>query len=543
MKFIINLYGILKDHRDTFSMLRMVKNLGFRGIEPCISPKPIPGYEHVFWPASWLKNNLSAIHEMGLEIQSVHLVGWNLDMDRQEIKQLAKDFGIHHFVVKSPQELTETAIHQASMKYMQLADALKEVGAELLLHNEQADTQTCIRGKSAYERLLELCMGKVGAQVDVGWAMSGGQDPEALLYRLGAQVKSLHYKDFKLGSAKPEPTLIGSGDLDVTACFQFARAMGIPQIIDQDVFIGEPADDLKACLQALQARSQAREPSVSYLNTLDVETGEVKTLRRFDRIIEAPNWLKGSNSIVFNSEGHLFMYDLETGSETMIDTGMCDNCNNDHVISPDESLIAVSHGARDWSVPSRIYILPITGGNPKLITPVGPSYLHGWSPDSKEFAYCAFREIGGKMEVDIYTIPVCGGSETRLTRGGFNDGPEFAPDGSIWFNSTRTGLMQIWHMDRDGGNQVQMCRHEHNNWFAHVSPDGQKVVYLSYGKDDLDAAEHLPNMQVELWMMNADGTDEHQLLSFFGGQGSMNVNSWAGDSRHIAFVSYEILHQ
>ncbi|MBR1496639.1 MAG: TolB family protein [Oscillospiraceae bacterium] len=204
----------------------------------------------------------------------------------------------------------------------------------------------------------------------------------------------------------------------------------------------------------------------------------------------------------------------------------------------------MSHVAENWSVPSKIYTLPINGGVPKLVTPVGPSYLHGWSPDGKEFAYCAFREHDGKNEVDIYTIPADGGEETRLTGGGFNDGPEYAPDGkTIWFNSTRTGLMQIWRMDRDGGNQTQMSFHERNNWFAHVSPDGRKVVYLSYGRADLEADEHLPNMRVELRMMNAGGTDDHRLLSFFGGQGSMNVNSWAGDNRHIAFVSYEILHK
>ena len=142
-----------------------------------------------------------------------------------------------------------------------------------------------------------------------------------------------------------------------------------------------------------------------------METGEIRTLRRFDRVIEAPNWLKSRNCIVFNSEGHIYTYDLDTDVEAMIDSGECDCCNNDHVISPDEKSIAVSHVAENWSVPSKIYTLPINGGVPKLVTPVGPSYLHGWSPDGKEFAYCAFREHDGKNEVDIYTIPVDGGEE------------------------------------------------------------------------------------------------------------------------------------
>ena len=544
MKFGINLYGVLKDRKDVLPALKELRALGYSSIEPCVAPGVIEGQAHVFWPMTWLKENLSEIHEMGLALTSVHLVGWNVATQREQLKDLAKTCGIRHFVVKSPAALTEEAIQQTAMEYMILADTLQEAGAEVLVHNEGADIEKRFAGQTACEYLLSQCLGKVYAQVDAGWALVAGEDPERLLWRLGSLVHSLHYKDFRMASGKTSPTPVGGGELDVTACFQFARAMGIPQLIDLDDFGPDPSADLRASLQALAYRTQDRLPSVSYLNTLDVETGDIKVLHRFKRVIEAPNWLKGKAAMVYNSEGHIYTYDINTGVETMIDTGDCDNCNNDHVISPDERSIAVSHSAKEEPWASRVYVLPIEGGKPRLVTPNAPSYLHGWSPDGKEFAYCAFREHDGKQEVDIYTIPVEGGEETRLTGGGFNDGPEYAPDGEhIWFNSTRSGLMQIWRMKRDGSEQTQMTYNERNKWFGHVSPDGEKVVYLSYGKDDLEADEHLPNMRVELWMMNADGSGKHRLLSFFGGQGSINVNSWAADSRHIAFVSYEILHK
>ena len=544
MKFGINLYGALKDRRDVLPALQELRDMGYRSIEPCVAPVTIEDLDHVFWPAAWLEAHLGEIRDMGLELTSVHLIGWNAATQRERLKALGKRCGIRHFVVKSPSTLTEASIHQAAMEYMMLADALGEVGAEVLVHNEGADIAARVAGRTAYEHLIAQCLGKVYAQVDAGWALVGGEDPERLLWRLGDRVHSLHYKDFNTSSGEARPTPVGAGSLDVTACFQFARAMGIPQLVDLDDFGPDPEADMKASLEALRLRGQERQPSVSYLNTLDVETGEIATLRRFDRVIEAPNWLRGSNRMVYNSEGRIYAYDIESGTETPIDTGICDNCNNDHVISPDETGIAVSHSdkAEPWA--SRVYILPIEGGTPCQVTPNAPSYLHGWSPDGKELAYCAFREHGGHMEVDIYTIPTDGGDETRLTDGGFNDGPEYSPDGRhIWFNSTRSGLMQIWRMARDGSARTQMTFNARNNWFAHVSPDGTKVVYLSYGRDDLEPNEHLPNMGVELWMMNADGTDQHRLLSFFGGQGSINVNSWAGDSRHIAFVSYEIPHK
>lgn len=543
MKFGIQLFGVLKDRRsDTMDALRSLAGLGFKRAEPCLSFSPIPGWEHVIWPVEWFESHAADIRALGLEITSAHIFAENLPAVFPELQRLAEDYGIRQFVVKTPEDLSGESLHQAALRYMQAADALRPCGAELLLHNEAADMAATIHGKTAYEHLLSLCLGKVGAQVDAGWALYAGQDPAALLGRLGSLVRSLHYKDFRQSGQGLVPAPVGLGLVDTAACFQFARAAGIPQIIDPDEFDGDPGEELSGCLTRLNRMTQVRENTVSYLNTLDVDTGEVRVLRRFDRVIEAPNWLKNRDRILFNSEGHMYLFDPATGEETQIDTGLCDNCNNDHVVSPDETELAVSHGPREEGWASRIYILPITGGTPRLVTPNSPSYLHGWSPDGRELAYCAFRTHDGKTETDIYTIPAAGGEEKRITQGGFNDGPEYSPDGKhIWFNSTRSGQMQVWRMNRDGSEPVRMTHTDRQNWFGHVSPDGKRVVYLSYRRDDLEAAEHLPNMQVELWIMDADGQNARCLLPLFGGQGSINVNSWAKDSRHIAFVSYEWL--
>ena len=102
--------------------------------------------------------------------------------------------------------------------------------------------------------------------------------------------------------------------------------------------------------------------------------------------------------------------------------------------------------------------------------------------------------------------------------------------------------MQIWRMNRDGSAVKQLTFSEANNWFPHISPDGRQVFYLTFRKDELEPNEHLPNMKVSLSVMNYDGSGNHKLLDFFGGQGSVNVNSWAPDSRHIALVQYYLQH-
>ena len=281
----------------------------------------------------------------------------------------------------------------------------------------------------------------------------------------------------------------------------------------------------------------AERDSISILETVDVFTGARSVLKEFDYIIEAPNWTQDGRYLVYNSRGHMYTYELVTGETMEIDTGFAIDCNNDHVLSPDNTRVAVSHFTNEDAT-SRIYILPFAGGTPVLVTEKGPSYLHGWSPDGGRLAYCAER--GGQY--DIYSISVNGGAETQLTNlPGLDDGPEYSPDGRhIWFNSTRTGLMQVWRIETDGTNQTHMLKEDSNCWFPHVSPDGKWVVYIAYGRDDVAPGDHPANKNVELRLIPADGGESKTIVKLFGGQGTINVNSWSPDNRTIAFVSYRL---
>ena len=281
----------------------------------------------------------------------------------------------------------------------------------------------------------------------------------------------------------------------------------------------------------------AQRDSFSTLETVDVFTGVRTALKEFDYVIEAPNWTRDGRSLVYNSQGRIYTYELASGEIKEIDTGFAIDCNNDHVLSPDNSQLAVSHFT-NADATSRIYILPFVGGKPALVTEKGPSYLHGWSPDGKTLAYCAERN----GQYDIYTISVNGGAETQLTNlPGLDDGPEYSPDGKhIWFNSVRTGLMQVWRMDADGSNQTHIIKEDANCWFPHVSPDGKWVVYIVYQKGDVAPGDHPANKNVELRLIPAGGGEAKTIVKLFGGQGTINVNSWSPDNRTIAFVSYRL---
>ena len=281
----------------------------------------------------------------------------------------------------------------------------------------------------------------------------------------------------------------------------------------------------------------AQRDTFSILEIVDVESGERTVLKEFDHVIEAPNWTNDGRFLIYNSGGRLYRYEIETGEIAEVDTGFAIDCNNDHVLSPDNSAVAVSHFTNE-DVVSRIYMIPFGDGKPQLVTPNGHSFLHGWSPDGKELAYCAVRN----GQYDIFTISVDGGEETQLTdEPGLDDGPEYSPDGKyLWFNSVRSGLMQVWRMETDGANPTHMVQEEANCWFPHVSPDGEWVAYIAYAKGDVEPGDHPANKNVELRLIPAEGGEPRTFVKLFGGQGTMNVNSWAPDSRRLAFVSYRL---
>jgi Tol biopolymer transport system component len=102
--------------------------------------------------------------------------------------------------------------------------------------------------------------------------------------------------------------------------------------------------------------------------------------------------------------------------------------------------------------------------------------------------------------------------------------------------------MQLWRMRADGSVQEQLTSDEYNNWFPHVSPDGQWIVFLSF-MNDVAPADHPFYKHVYLRLMptreggGREGSGARVIAYLYGGQGTINVPSWSPDSRRVAFVS------
>ena len=281
----------------------------------------------------------------------------------------------------------------------------------------------------------------------------------------------------------------------------------------------------------------------STLETIGVTSTDRKVVYHAEGRFEAPNWSRDGSYFLFNRNGHIEKLPVAGGTPQVIDTGIASRVNNDHGISPDATLLAVSDNSQETKSPtgtpahdSLVYVMPIAGGTARRITQNAPSYWHGWSPDGKTLAFVGQRD----GDFDIYTIPLTGGEETRLTTAkGLDDGPEYSPDGQyIYFNSERTGHMQIWRMKADGSGQEQVFSDDLNNWFPHISPDGKWMVFLTYDKD---VTGHPENKDVMLRLMSLADGKITVLAKLFGGQGTINVPSWSPDSKSVAFVSYQFI--
>lgn len=269
---------------------------------------------------------------------------------------------------------------------------------------------------------------------------------------------------------------------------------------------------------------------------VDADGSNPRVVASLDGRWEAPNWTPDGSALILNSGGGLYRLPLNDPRPVRIDTGEVNRINNDHGITPDGKTLIISAGP--------IYTLPAAGGTPRRITEKTPSYWHGISPDGGTLVYCAPRGEGDQRNFDIYAISIHGGEERRLTvHPGYDDGPDYSPDGKwIWFNSDRSGSWDLWRIPAAGaGANDQLAERitsdEWEDWFPHPSPDGRWIVFLSFEKG---TKGHPADKDVLLRRLDPKTGKIEVIQRLFGGQGTINVNSWSPDSRRFAFVRYVV---
>jgi TolB protein len=314
---------------------------------------------------------------------------------------------------------------------------------------------------------------------------------------------------------------------------------------------------------SIETLPPSRPPQPSYrsrISIYDLRDKSNRTVYQADQVFEAPNWSSDGKFLVTNSGGRLFRIRVDspvdnpasnTPEPINIDPSL--RLNNDHAPSPDGKKIAFS-ATSPASRQSQVYLADADGSNTHVMVTTTPSYFHGWSPDGKYMAYVYQHPAanGVPANYDIFRIPAAGGESEQLdSNPGYDDGPDYSPDGKwIYFNSDRSGSWDVWRIPADGagpGDQKaeQVTSDELEDWFPHPSPDGQWLLFLSFPKGTATHNDKLPGAQLRMMPMPgarlAKPPQIQVVTTFFGGQGTINVNSWSPDSTRFAYVIYEPL--
>jgi TolB protein len=277
---------------------------------------------------------------------------------------------------------------------------------------------------------------------------------------------------------------------------------------------------------------------IARVHVHDAVTGEdVVVHESADVLLEAPNWSADGSALLVNGEGVLWSLAPEAGAAPVrIEHDALPAINNDHVLDPDGRHVYLS------AMDGHIHRAPVAGGAAERVTQDEGvwHFLHGVSPDGGRLAYVRMASFAepGRLAV----IASGGGPSTLVDTGeGHIDGPEWSPDGAwLYFNTerwaTEPGHAQLARIPDGGGEVERLVTSSTVDWFPHLAPDGRTAVYLEF---PAGTEGHPADKDVALVVVDVDDwSAPRERIRFPGGQGTINVNSWAPDSRRFAYVSY-----
>jgi Tol biopolymer transport system component/catechol 2,3-dioxygenase-like lactoylglutathione lyase family enzyme len=312
--------------------------------------------------------------------------------------------------------------------------------------------------------------------------------------------------------------------------------------VSHDVSTTDKVEFTRVSLQrTAPAPTTARQVVYSTLQTISIndQFRRAMVIRTMPARIDSPNWAPDGKSIYVHEGGRIqripYLNPPAGGPPQPIDTGKLVGCSGNYGLSPDGKWVAVSCSEVSGA-PHEVFLLPATGGGtPRKVTnTTASSYFHAWAPDSQSLAFTQ----GAASKADIFTVPIDGGAERRLTSDTVNDGPDYTPDGKfIYFDSSRSGRLQIWRMKPDGSAAEQITDDDGNNHSPHVSPDGKSVAFLSQ-----QAPENGEIVPTVLKVISSSDGMIHDVVHFQGNRGSFQMYGW-GDATHLAFVSYQKLRE
>ncbi|NHN47098.1 sugar phosphate isomerase/epimerase [Halostella sp. JP-L12] len=195
---------------------------------------------------------VDALDETGLDAAAAHVGIEELEDRRGRVLDACEDADCDTVVVPVLDESnfeSRAAVEAAADRLTAVGDAVADRGFRLAYHNHDHEF-TDLGGTTGFELLVESVGDTVSVELDTGWALAAGEDPAALLRRLG-DVPLVHLKDVDADAARPVE--LGEGDLDAAACADAAREVGAEWIIYEHDEPSNPLTSLPHGAAALDA--------------------------------------------------------------------------------------------------------------------------------------------------------------------------------------------------------------------------------------------------------------------------------------------------
>jgi len=154
--------------------------------------------------------------------------------------------------------LTEDGVKDIADRINALAEVATQFGLTVGYHNHAQEFIASFDGQTAYERFLALTEDRVAIELDLFWALTGGQDVPALVASLGDRLIAQHIKDGvapesnpfapdapAFGSASLDQRHAGHGDVPLVESLQAATALQYA-VIEYDNAPGDVFADIAA---------------------------------------------------------------------------------------------------------------------------------------------------------------------------------------------------------------------------------------------------------------------------------------------------------
>jgi Tol biopolymer transport system component len=301
-----------------------------------------------------------------------------------------------------------------------------------------------------------------------------------------------------------------SGDGSVVTWTADVAAHGAPPIVGKfkiDVTVSDGKGSVSDSVDIILAESKIVKDITFLTDTPEQEFAPIWTAdgSQIMYVFQRTAW-NDRDSYIMNADG--------SGKErTYIGEGKLVGFND---LSPDGTELLIAKDSGNWY---DVYKVNVNDGT---LTPVAADYSKVearayWSPDGSKIAYTQDRQL--------WIMDSDGSNKQRLGTSYNVWNKDWSPDGSkILYSATGDDSgSDLWMIDPDGINQVQITDTPYNEWDPSFSPDGQYIVYASNEGDTPD-----------LWLRNIDGSYKVR-LTYNVGIGNANPN-WHPDGEKIVFV-------